>query len=449
MTAIVPPRPGGTATASDAVAEIERHALAELEAAPTPAELRTLAVRHVHELAQQLAAATARADRAAAELAERDGDVLRRERALAHLAADSRDESVPLGIAVTRSGWTRTLLGADGAIVCAEGRVTTVGEVPDDDGVAALLAWVLDNGAEMVAADDLAASVPAVAAAAPGVLAALGITLPDRQALIWLRHRAPAAWSERHADDAAALRGHLLEALYVRGRRELRATEALQLSLLPHQLPDVDGWCVEARYDAAGTGLVGGDWYDALALPSGLVALVVGDVTGHGLQAAATMGQLRNALRAALFTVSDLSAAVERLEQLARLTLPGEIATIVVALLDPATGVVEHVLLGHPPVLVAGPCGQVAWGPRAVVPPLGVTGDIPPVARVEVPRGGALVLYSDGLVERRGESILDGLRRLELTFAAGVPADLGVVVKGTRDPASADDATLLVVRREP
>lgn len=446
MTTVVPALARSAITTPEAVAEIRRRALGDLATAQTVDDLRALAAEHVDVLTVQLTEAVVRAENAAAELAERDSDALRRERVLAHLAADSRDDSVPLGIAVTRSGWTRRLVGADGAIVSAEGRVTTVGLVPDDDGVTALLAWVRAAGDEVVAAADLEVSEPLVAAVAPAVHAALGISLPDGQALVWLRHTPSDAWSERDLGDAAALRGHLLEALYVRGRREVRATEELQLSLLPDPLPDVDGWLVEARYDAAGAGLVGGDWYDALTLPSGRVALVVGDVTGHGLQAAAAMGQLRNALRAALVTGTDVADAVECLRKVAAVTLPDVIATVVVALLDPGTGIVEHVSLGHPPVLVAGPDG-VVWGPLAAVPPLGVPGETPPVARVEVPPGGALVLYTDGLVERRREHLVEGLGRLEKTCSAGVPADLEAVVSGTRDPASSDDATLLVVRR--
>ncbi|PZR52627.1 hypothetical protein DNL40_10965 [Xylanimonas oleitrophica] len=447
MTPIVPPGPERAPLAIEAIRDVERRALAELDAAVTPAEVHDVAVRHVKEFVDALTHQTIAARQVAASIAEREDDARRRERVLAHLAADSRDESVPLGIALTRSGWTRRLVGADGAIVRAEGRVTTVGEVPGDEGVSAVLEWVGSRDEEVVVAHDMAVTAPGIAASLPGVLAVLGIALPDGQALVWLRHQPPATWSERDVDDAVALRGHLVEALYLRGRKEVRATEALQRSLLPGEMPAVDGWHLQARYDAAGAGLVGGDWYDALLLPTGKVALVVGDVTGHGLQAAATMGQLRNTLRAALMTTQDIAAAAERLCEIAALTLPGEVATVVVALLDPATGQVEHVSLGHPPLLVVGPRGEATWGPRADAPPLGIAAERPPAVRLDVPDGGALVLYSDGLVERRGESIRVGLSRLERAFRAGSAADVDDVVRSTRDPGSADDATLLVLRR--
>jgi hypothetical protein len=379
-------------------------------------------------------------------------DQWRVERVLAHLAAESRDESVPLGVAITRAGWTRRLVRADGAIVRAEDRVTFVGEVPADDAAQlALLDWVADVGEDVVHTDDLPADAPRVAAQAPGVRSVMGITLPERQVLVWVRSPGPdgtaSPWTDLQVESAAALRGHLMESLYVRGRRELRATGELQRSLLPADLPDVDGWSIEARYEIAGTGLVGGDWYDALRLPSGRVALVVGDVTGHGVQAAATMGQLRTALRAGLVTGGSAYEAVETLRETARWTLPGEVATLCVVLVDPATGEAELVSLGHPPVLVVNADGTTRWGPPASRPPLGVARTVPEATRLRVPEGGALVLYSDGLIERRGESIRLGLARLERAFVSGPGSDLDGVVRRARDARSADDATLLVARR--
>jgi hypothetical protein len=379
-------------------------------------------------------------------------DHWRVERVLAHLAAESRDESVPLGVAITRAGWTRRLVRADGAMVRAEDRVTFVGDVPaDDEAQLALLDWVADVGEDVVRTDDLPAEAPHVAAKAPGVRSVMGITLPERQVLVWVRSPGPdgttSPWTEHQAESAAALRGHLMESLYVRGRRELRATGELQRSLLPADLPQVDGWTVEARYEIAGTGLVGGDWYDALRLPSGRIALVVGDVTGHGVHAAAAMGQLRTALRAGLVTRPSAREAVETLRETALWTLPGEVATLCVVLVDPATGEAEHVSLGHPPVLVVNPDGTACWGPEATRPPLGVAQSVPDAVRLQVPEGGALVLYSDGLIERRGESIRVGLARLERAFMPGPDADLDTVVRRARDARSADDATLLVARR--
>lgn len=438
-------------------------------------------------LAVELVGSTLAALSAAQIGRDRQAEARRQERVLAHLAADSRDESAPLGIALTRTGWTRRLTAADGAMVFAEGKLITVGHVPPEAGQQAIIAWVTASDDEIVVTDCLREAAPEVAALAPDVAGVMGITLHDDQVVIWLRdevqrrvewggdptesrpvraddpirrmlrashrrwrevvdgHSLP--WTEDQVDSALALRGHLVEALYVRGRKELRATEELQRSLLPPALPIAEGWTVHERYEAAGAGLVGGDWYDALVLPSGKIALVVGDVTGHGLQAAATMGQLSTALRASLVTTCSVTDSVRSLLEVARWTLPTEVATLTVAIVDPATGVVENVSLGHPPLLVVHPDGATEWAGRAKAPPLGVTRRIPEPFQVEVPPGGALVLYSDGLVERREEAIGAGLARLADAFPDGARTDVDEVVRRTRDQRSTDDATLLVLHR--
>jgi len=104
--------------------------------------------------------------------------------------------------------------------------------------------------------------------------------------------------------------------------------------------------------------------------------------------------------------------------------------------------------VGHPPLLVVGPDGTTRWAGRASVPPLGLVDRAPTAEEVQVPPGGALVLYSDGLVERRGESIRDGLDRLAAVFADGPGVEVDGIVAAARDPRSADDATLLAVRRD-
>jgi serine phosphatase RsbU (regulator of sigma subunit) len=160
------------------------------------------------------------------------------------------------------------------------------------------------------------------------------------------------------------------------------------------------------------------------------------------------MGQLRTSLRTLLVDTCSAHEAVQALLDFVQWTLPGQVATLTVAILDPVTGVVENVSLGHPPLLVVEADGSARWTPKAGAPPLGLAKVAPPVRRVEVPAGGTLVLYSDGLVERRDESIVDGLERLAASFAAARTTDVDVVVRTTRDERSADDATLLVIHRE-
>ncbi|KRD40709.1 histidine kinase [Oerskovia sp. Root918] len=412
-------------------------------------------------------------------------------RLLAGLVADSRDEDTSLVEAMTADGRLLDLVDADGVVVLAEGRSASLGRVPDEEGVALLVGWLTgrlaETADEVVAVDSLRVAAPEIADLLPDVAGVLGVLLSDGQAVVWLRdevlrsvdwggdphnkaialsegdtvrlsprrsfdrwrevvsgHSEP--WAEDAVESAGALRSHLVEALYLRGRRDVRAAEALQRSLLPATLPDVPGWDVTARYEPAGGGFVGGDWYDALLLPSGALALVVGDVTGHGLQAAASMGQIRNTLRAALVRAGTAQGAVEQLAETVQWTMPGQIATLVVAVVDLETGTVEYVTAGHPPPFFLVPGEGVVWGRLLGSPPLGLPSQGVVAGTTTIGPGGALVLYSDGLFERRDESLKAGLRRLAGTFAEHV-GDVDAVLRSTRDPESEDDATLLVLRR--
>ena len=120
---------------------------------------------------------------------------------------------------------------------------------------------------------------------------------------------------------------------------EHRIAETLQRSLLPERLPEIDGVTMAARYLPAGRGAaIGGDWYDAVELKDGRVALVVGDVVGHGLRAAATMGQLRNACRAYALVEASPSEVVARLNRLVATSGEDAMATVLYLVLDRETG---------------------------------------------------------------------------------------------------------------
>jgi hypothetical protein len=220
------------------------------------------------------------------------------------------------------------------------------------------------------------------------------------------------------ADDRAiveALAGQAALALD-RARRfesERAIVETLQRSVLPVSLPRVDGVQLAARYLPGSVQFdVGGDWFDAISLPDGKLGLVVGDVVGKGVQAAASMSQLRNAIRA--FSVERLKppSTLARLNRLANDVLDTAFATVVYLALDPATGVCRLASAGHPPPIVAYPDGRIELleGGRGL--PLG-TGLAAKYrqATVELPAGTVILLYTDGLVERRGQSIDDGFER--------------------------------------
>src|SRR5207247_1203152 len=140
--------------------------------------------------------------------------------------------------------------------------------------------------------------------------------------------------------------------------QERRIAETLQRSLLPQRLPPIPGLASAARYLAASPEAVGGDWYDLFVLPRGTVGLVMGDVAGRGVRVAALMAELRSALRA--YAVEGYSPA-EVVQRLALLIEPGEMATLVYLIYDPATQTVRFTNAGHPPPLAVAPDGRAAY----------------------------------------------------------------------------------------
>jgi len=241
-----------------------------------------------------------------------------------------------------------------------------------------------------------------------------------------------ASWSEQHRlspDDKSFVEVLAAQAAQALDRArhfesEQTIAETLQRSVLPVALPRVEGVQLAARYLPGSAQLdVGGDWFDALTLPDGRLCLVVGDVVGKGVQAAASMAQLRNAIRA--FSVEPLrpSSALARLNRLAEDVLDTTFATLVYIVLDPTTGICRMASAGHPPPVVAFADGRVQFLEGARGLPLG-TGIESKYRQetVELPTGSTLVLYTDGLVERRGRSIDDGLADLRAAVG-GAPKD--------------------------
>ena len=232
---------------------------------------------------------------------------------------------------------------------------------------------------------------------------------------------------------------------------ERRAAIVLQRSLLPERLPQVPGLDVASRYIAGGEGDVGGDWYDLFTLPSGWVCMTVGDVVGRGLRAAAVMGRLRSAMRAyALATRSDPAAILDLIDRMMRQFEPGEMATAVLALLEPSFERLHLSLAGHPAPIVATADGPATYLDAPVDPPLGVA---PPASRrvtaVDVPPGAVVCLYSDGLVERRAVPLDARLQQLReaVTVRPAEEVCTTVMVQLVGDDRPTDDIALLTVRR--
>lgn len=264
-----------------------------------------------------------------------------------------------------------------------------------------------------------------------------------------------ADWSPQERELAEAMAAQIGQALE-RTRLEEQEQElvaTLQRTLLPLELPHVDGVDLAGCYEPGAEGLnIGGDWYDAIALPDGRVGLAVGDVVGHGPAAAAVMGQLRSALRAFMLEGRDPASALGSLAQFAADPSHATGATAVCAVLDAVSGELEYARAGHPPPLRVRLDGTWEMLDEARGIPLGVFAGLGyTTGRASLRHGDVLVLYSDGAVERRGEAIDEGIARL----AAAVAAQHGSaqeVCDGVRDALRAevpftDDVALLVARR--
>jgi serine/threonine-protein kinase RsbW len=194
--------------------------------------------------------------------------------------------------------------------------------------------------------------------------------------------------------------------------REQNASRTLQLGLLGGELPQQEGTALVAAYRPGNvTNEVGGDWYDAFPLDGGKLAILVGDVVGHDLEAAVAMGQLRGAVRA-LAGLESPGGLLGRLDGFVSRLRGGAMTTMAYAELDIGTGELCYACAGHPPPLVVSAEGepQLLWGGRSG--PLGMDMQSRPEEQDRLERGATLILYTDGLIERKGESLAVGLERL-------------------------------------
>ena len=242
-------------------------------------------------------------------------------------------------------------------------------------------------------------------------------------------------------------------ALAVEARRsnvERAAAVALQRSLIPTMLPPVPGLELSARYLPAHDGGVGGDWYDVFRLPGDQVGVVIGDVVGRGLAAAVVMGRLRSALRAYALEVLDPAIVLERLDRKIQHFEPGQMTTVLYGVIDPTLTTLEISSAGHPLPVVAGPRSTPALVEGSVDRPLGVSPEQHRHNRtIELQPGGVVGLFTDGLVERRGEVLDQGFERLcaAITHESAARSCRAAIAALAPDDGWADDAALLVIRR--
>lgn len=379
------------------------------------------------------------------------------------------------------------LVDATGIAICHAGRMSTAGRVPGPAVLRRIAAALHDPDVTAAATDHLASLDPDLADVASVAAGALLAGDSDDRWIMWLRPEIEQvvdwggdprnkqlaategadvrlsprksfekwrqvvrghsrAWTEWQVEAADALDRHLTGVMLLRSREQIVVAESLQRQVLRDTVPQYPGLALTARYLPASSYQLGGDWWDAFPLPDGRIALVVGDVAGHGVAAAGAMTQVRTALRAYLFGGDQPAASLDRLDALLSEMFDQTLATAVVAAVDAESGEVEIASAGHlPPLLVLDDRAE----PVSVAgrPLLGIGWGTSEATRISIPDGGTLVLYTDGLIERRGMDLLESIDLLSRRAGEASPGDgawtdqLLAAVPGTAD----DDTTLLAV----
>jgi len=307
------------------------------------------------------------------------------------------------------------------------------------------------DGKPVVLGDDGTGETPADVVAVPigGPIDESGDDVPQGVLVIGLNRRRPFDQRYRHLIDTVA--DAVTSALDRSYRRtELdefrRVSDTLQEAMLP---PAQDLATIAARYlPTVGSLAVGGDWYDVIDLDDHRRALVVGDCVGHGLAAATVMGQLRSAARAMLLEGRSPAEALSGLDAFAAQVDGALCTTVVCAVFDRTAGEITYASAGHPPALIVGSAGH-RWLDGPSDPPLAVKADLERCeTTLAVTDDEVIVLYSDGLIERRGETLDVGMARFARVATAlhGAPAQeiADGILQQMLPGAAADDIVLVV-----
>jgi PAS domain S-box-containing protein len=290
---------------------------------------------------------------------------------------------------------------------------------------------------------------------APGMSRGIVAVLTGRgDVALWLELRAPRRVSAEERLLVTVLVGHLgLAIQHVRQFESARETSlTLQHAMLaPTELPP--GFAV--RYEPAVPPLeIGGDWYDVLPVGKHRIGIIVGDCVGRGLSAAAVMGQLRSSARALLLTGAEPAMLLEQLDSVAALIPDAFCTTVFLAVLDTESGVFSYSCAGHLPAMLATPQSVPILLSEALSVPLAVQRKSSrPQTSVVLAPGSTLMLYTDGLVERRDVSIDDGIARVTEILAGGmndtVDALAEAVLSEMAPRGGYDDDIAIVVYRRP
>ncbi len=362
---------------------------------------------------------------------------------LAKLSAAALDDREPLSAALLGAPDLLDLVTADGVVVDIQGDYRTLGSVPPPHIVSAVAAWARGAGDEIASTDCLFHEVPDLNLEQQLAAGALALNLPDRQCAIWFRREVLRSvdwggdphnktvvvgdgdevrlsprksfdrwreivrqrsdpWALSETESAESLRRHLVESLYRRTRGALRVAERVQRSLLPESIPTLPDWHLSAHYEPAAGDNVGGDWYDAFELRDGRLVVLIGDVAGHGITAAGTMAQLRNALRALLFAGATPAGALDQLNDFCLHMMPSAFATVVAARVDLGSGQVEAACAGHLMPFLTNSLPSATPAPIRLSPPIGVKGVTyePSVHRRVRARTGSVLRWAGGAARR-------------------------------------------------
>ncbi|QWC84700.1 SpoIIE family protein phosphatase [Nocardioidaceae bacterium] len=410
---------------------------------------------------------------ASGEFAERESaasriDMLEASSVLSRITSRLARDPRSLSAAMVEDPEILALVGASGVACLSEGALRTAGEVPDDEvlldlgeQLCALAEAGRQDGAEQfapVATDNLVSLVDTVGDVAAG---ALLINPGPGWWLMWLRppyvrevtwagnpalSKTPTQaedgsvrlsprksfeqwselvrdrsepWSSTAMDIAESLQTHLVSVMLKRSREQVMVAQSLQQSVVAEWSSQLRGLDVAVRYTPATSYQLGGDWWDLVDLDGDRVALVIGDVAGHGVSAVAAMTQVRAALRAYLFAGIDVAEAFDHLDRLMARTFDARVASACAVVLDRGTRMARIVNAGHPPPVI---CGQIELPSLKQLisrPVLGLGMGTTTPLDVRLPEGASMVLYTDGLVERRGEDLLRNIERLRATACAG------------------------------
>jgi serine phosphatase RsbU (regulator of sigma subunit)/anti-sigma regulatory factor (Ser/Thr protein kinase) len=288
-----------------------------------------------------------------------------------------------------------------------------------------------------------------------GVRSLLGVPLVVEGRLVGVLHVGSLSLRSFDSEDAQLLRlvadRAALAIEHDRLYQDHRIAEALQRSVLPAGLPELRGLRLAARYLPAATeAAVGGDWFDAIPLADGRVGLAIGDVVGTGVDAAALMSKLRTAVRVFALEGAEPAELTTRLSRFIEFEEPDSMATFAYCLLEPDKAELSLACAGHPPPLLVLPGGRAEYVDLEVGVPLGVArGPRYQQSAFTIPPGAILVLYTDGLIERRDSRLADRQATLAAT-AGAAPLDAELLcahlVDSMLGEAADDDVAVLAAQ---